>query len=1240
MRTYSRAAALAFTFLCLFSITLFISSPVKAATTTITVTTLADSGAGSLRQAILDANGSTDDYVIDFDSSLNGATITLTSGALTVANNGSLTIDGGGKVTISGNNASRVFVVQSGADVTLAGLTIIDGSALFGGGVRNNGGMLTINNSTFSSNTATSVSSGGAIYNTSGTLIVSGSTFTSNTAMGPGGAISVNNGDAKIVNSTFSGNTSDAGSGGSGGAIFVDNSAVLLLINSTISANYARSQGNGLYLNSGTTVTIQNSIIANNTGGGADCETAGSPTIQYSLIKDGGCGITSGVNGNLTGDPDLGTLTGSPAYYPLNYGSSAIDAGSNALAVEADGVTTLTSDQAGHDRIYNSTVDLGSYEFRPVVSISSANASISEGGSTDITITRDGDVSSSLFFSYHVSFGTGTTTGDYSISGDVAGNNPSLDYITFFPAGVSELTGTILATVNSVGAEADNTITYGVASGGSSYVLGTGSATITILANDLEVTNANDSGDGSLRQAITNADSFGGSNTITFRSSVFSTAQTIMLGSALPNITDTVIINGPGADLLTVDGAGSYRPFTVNGGKHLTIDSLTIANGSAPNGGGIQNGNGTLIVTNSTLSGNSATNYGGGIYNGGGTLIVTDSTLSGNSVTHYGGAIHNLGGTMTVSGSTFTGNSADTDGGGMHLLGGTVTVSDSTFTGNSANRGGGIYVADGSPTVINSTMTANSSGFGGGLYNDNGTTTIINSTVAGNMASADGSGITNGTTNGSTLNLNNSIVAGNTGGEGTKQCLNRNDANTINARNSLIEDGLTCVNGTNTNNLTGDPLLGALANNGGPTQTMALLDGSPAINTGDNALAVDADSNPLTTDQRGSGYDRVFGSIVDMGAYELTYTQALVVDTTSDDDLEDCSPVPGDCSLRGAITLANTTFAGADTITFNSTVFSTAQTITLGGNLPDITTDMTINGPGADLLTVDGANNYRPFTVDSGADLTLDGLTIANGKSTTSGGGISNSGALTLIDSTLDSNSAPYGGGIDAISGTVIVSSSTFVGNRETGANGGGAIYNHPGSTLTVVNSTFSGNSANSGGGMRNLGSATVTNSTFSGNSASAGGGITNNGTLRLYNSIIANTTGGDDCRYASGSLSVQNSLIADGSCNVTSGVAGNLTGDPSLGALTGSPAYYPLNLDSSAINAGANDLAVDADSNMLTTDEAGNARIVAGTVDMGAYEAQLTDCPTFPYTVPASASGRSNTLSLAPTTTARARTT
>jgi hypothetical protein len=119
--------------------------------------------------------------------------------------------------------------------------------------------------------------------------------------------------------------------------------------------------------------------------------------------------------------------------------------------------------------------------------------------------------------------------------------------------------------------------------------------------------------------------------------------------------------------------------------------------------------------------------------------------------------------------------------------------------------------------------------------------------------------------------LNNAIVANSTGGD----CVR--DAGTINAQNSLIEDGLACVNGTNSNNLTGDPNLGLLQNNGGPTETRALLAGSIAINAGDDALAVDPGGNPLPTDQRGAGYPRIVGGTVDMGAYELQEPSAITL---------------------------------------------------------------------------------------------------------------------------------------------------------------------------------------------------------------------------------------------------------------------------------------------------------------------------------------------------------------------------
>ena len=949
--------------------------------------------------------------------------------------------------------------------------------------------------------------------------------------------------------------------------MYAYNSDMVKIVNSTLADNYS-PDGAEVRTEAGTTVTLYNSILANSTGGGGDCS-ADSPAtldIQYTLIEDGTCGITAGANGNGTGDPQLLTLTGSPAYFPLKTTSPqsiAIDTGKNSLALDANG-DALTEDQPHQTRIANNVVDRGSYEANsvPVVWISPASVSIAEGTSTDVTITRGGDIASSLVVVVSVTISPDTTAADYSLSGALT--SPIISgkqYGVTFAAGEVSKVITVSALADNVGAEPDNTVTIALV-GAANFDVGTpSSSVVTIPANDLLVKNNNDSGDGSLRQAILNANSFGGSNTITFDSSFFSTAQTITLTSALPSITGTAIIDGPGTDRLTVNGAGTLRPFTVTGSGDLTLDSLTISGGHANSStGGAVSNSGALTVTNSVISNNSSggtNSYGGGISNSG-TLTVSNSIFSANVATNYpGGAIASTGGTVTVTDSSFSGNISSISGGGaIYVSGGTLSMTSSTLSGNSAwsSSGGGVYNDGGTITLINSTLTGNT----GGIYSYFGTTTVTNCTVADNTSSGSGGGVYS---HGGTINLNNSIVADN---GGSSQCARFNSSPIINAQNSLIGDNLTCVNGTNVNNLTGDPMLSALADNGGPTQTMALQPGSSAINAGGNALAVDKDGNPLMYDQRGSGYDRIAVSNVDMGAYELEYTPDFVVDRSDDLNVGTCSSAANDCSLRGAINLANSV-AGTETITF-----AADYTVTLAGSsLPDVTTEMTISGTGAANTIVQASTcnpvtlpggctpaSYRVFNVTNTGNLTLANLTVQHGKAELGyGGGVYNGGTLTVSGSTVSGNSASYAGG---------------------------GIYND-GGTVTVTNSTLSGNSA----------------------PTDQGGGLNNQaGTVTLNNSIVAGSTSGGDCvRSISGIVNAQNSLIGDGLSCVTTDLGGNLTGDPSLGALTGSPAYYPLNSDSSAINQGSNSLIPVG----VTTDEAGNTRIQQGTVDMGAYESPDT---------------------------------
>jgi hypothetical protein len=187
-----------------------------------------------------------------------------------------------------------------------------------------------------------------------------------------------------------------------------------------------------------------------------------------------------------------------------------------------------------------------------------------------------------------------------------------------------------------------------------------------------------------------------------------------------------------------------------------------------------------------------------------------------------------------------------------------ATISESTLAGNSASYGGGINNGVGTLQLLNSTLSGNSAIVGGGgLYND-GSATVGNSTLSANSASSGGGIFNFGQFQ--NLTLNNSLVANSGGGD----CASTGG---FSASHSLIEDGDSACglsNGASGNIVGQDPLLGPLQHNGGPTQTHALLAGSTAIDEGDNDLAAG-----LENDQRGAGFPRIVGTVVDMGAFEF-----------------------------------------------------------------------------------------------------------------------------------------------------------------------------------------------------------------------------------------------------------------------------------------------------------------------------------------------------------------------------------
>jgi hypothetical protein len=306
-------------------------------------------------------------------------------------------------------------------------------------------------------------------------------------------------------------------------------------------------------------------------------------------------------------------------------------------------------------------------------------------------------------------------------------------------------------------------------------------------------------------------------------------------------------IVGSGAATI-IDGGGVNTVVTIsNAGAHVTLSKLTIRNGLAKDGGGIYN-SGTLRVNICILSGNVATSFGGGIYNTG-ALTVIASTLSGNHAFSGGGIVNGSGGTVAINNSTLSDNGAgvfrcyrcSASGGGITNFG-TVTISNSTLSGNHVS------------IVVCFTCQSD----GGGIANG-GTVTINNSTLSGNGATGTGGGIYN--SSGSAAALQNSIVANSPLGGNCSGTMTSNGYN-------LSSDGTCNFNGLGDLNNT-DPKLGPLQNNGGPTQTQALLRGSPAIDAGNPSGCTDGHGHLLKTDQRGKPRpDKEDSSGCDMGAYE------------------------------------------------------------------------------------------------------------------------------------------------------------------------------------------------------------------------------------------------------------------------------------------------------------------------------------------------------------------------------------
>ena len=425
-----------------------------------------------------------------------------------------------------------------------------------------------------------------------------------------------------------------------------------------------------------------------------------------------------------------------------------------------------------------------------------------------------------------------------------------------------------------------------------------------------------DSGSGdelcSLREAINNAnaksdttdgDCAAGNGTDTI---VFSVSGTITLASELPVIAnaagDSLMIDGT-AQSITIAGGMDPNPsniLEVDSSATLVLKGLTLANGNSAhvsNDGGAIINNGTLTISASTLTGNVTIFEGGAIFNAG-TLTITDSTLSNNiSVGGEGGAIANdVGATLTISNSILSDNFGQSGGGAISnsgtatvtnctILGnnsaapglqgsgggidndGTLTISGSTFTSNRCDQSGAAIFNDGLLTVMNSTFFKNAvqpTGFGGGIVHisePGSALTVVNSSFSENNEGSLVNSVP--AEGGGPVTVTNSVFVNSASGP---NCAGRPLTNTA---YNMSDDG-SCGFGTTLgsnaetigDNVRSPLVANDLQDNGGPTETIALEPGSPAI------AAIPLADCTVTTDQRGAARPAPGFNACDIGAFE------------------------------------------------------------------------------------------------------------------------------------------------------------------------------------------------------------------------------------------------------------------------------------------------------------------------------------------------------------------------------------
>lgn len=774
-------------------------------------------------------------------SAANVCTITYTSGLPNITDD--LTIDGyanGARITLDANMVVYHLLILSGT-TNIKNLTFINGGGGFlAGGSIDNRGTLNVTNSTFYNNFAASnifdnvvPTQGGAIFS-SNTLNVTNSTF-------------VENGAFRLS------------AGGRGGAIYA--AGTLRVVNSTFYRNRVSngSPGSAIFVESGATAIIKNSLISTSTGGTSHCGGTFNAASTNNMADDGSCGSsftqkTAGeINLSGSGLQDNGGNTKTVA---LNSPSAAIDAANTTVCTAAVGASNYGAgglDQRGLTRS-GVACDIGAYEegggipTTPTDTPTNTPTDTATPTPTNTPTATGTPVSSGIVYvdldATGANSGTSWTDAYTSLQNALAGSNSGVEIWvaegTYTPGGNEEIFATF---------QLENGVQiYGGFDGTETQRDQRDPAThVTILSGDID---GDDAGD-----HLNPAKNFLNSRHVVTGSGTDRTA-------VLDGFT---IIAGNGGGLGGLDT-------NYGGGMYISVGSPTLRNlilnknASSFEGGGLYNtGGGNPLLRSVTFSQNQSGN-GGGMSSAGGVPVVLNATFNANSAQAYGGGMYNSSSSPLLINVTFSGNSAGQEGGGMRN-----TTSSSPFLvnvlfsgNNNTARGAGMALAStSSPTLINVTFTGNAATtHGGALYSVGSNSPIFrNSIVWGNTAPT-GPNIYR---TGGAPEYSYSDIQG-SGGSGA------------------WDTGF----GTNSgNNIDSDPLF---------TNGAHLSSGSPAINTGSNALvpadSPDLNGNTNTTEKIPydlDGNPRIVNLIVDMGAYEnqdvFTVTPTRTLTNTPTDTL-------------------------------------------------------------------------------------------------------------------------------------------------------------------------------------------------------------------------------------------------------------------------------------------------------------------------------------------------------------------